>query len=344
MSHEIEQVKTPKQWRLYFDDIGLKEEYIELYVDIVERLYKNKNPIIFEIEHFSKLVGVEVQTLFSMIFSEENFYRQFAIKKKLGGERIITIPSPSLMLVQRWIYKYILKNKKVHYAAHGFNFNKSIITNAKMHVGHKVFLKIDLKDFFPSIPISWVVNYFNQQGYPPKISYYLASFCTFNECLPQGAATSPILSNILFYQLDKKLYKYSKKNNLTYTRYADDLIFSGDYIPLKFRNFVIYLIKEYGFKVNPKKTSLKVNASQNIVTGILIKDDIFVPKKYKRKIRQEMFYINKYDLLSHISNANIKDPNYIYSLQGRINFVISVEPENEEFIRYKNEIDRIIKG
>lgn len=212
-----------------------------------------------------------------------------------------------------------------------------------MHVGHKVFLKIDLKDFFPSISINWIINYFKQQGYPPKIAFYMASLCTLDNSLPQGAPTSPILSNILFYNLDKTLYKFSKKNNLIYTRYADDLVFSGDYISLKFRNFVIFLIKKYGFKINSKKTSLKINASQNIVTGILVKDSVFVPKKYKRKLRQEMFFINKFGILSHIATSNIRDPNYIYSLMGRINFVLSVELENKEFIEYQNKIKAIIK-
>ncbi|AXQ23142.1 RNA-directed DNA polymerase [Acinetobacter wuhouensis] len=343
MLYSIEPVKSPQEWRTYFDNIGLKEEYIEIYLQIIEELYRKKNPIIFEIEHFSKLVGVEVTVLLSMIFSKEKFYRQFKIPKKKGGERTITVPSPSLMLVQKWIYNYILINKKIHYSAHGFNFNRSIITNAKMHVGNKAFLKIDLKDFFPSIPIGWIVNYFKQQGYPPKISFYLASLCTLKDSLPQGAPTSPILSNIIFYNLDKVLYKFSKKNALTYTRYADDLVFSGKYISLKFRNFVIFLIRKYGFQINSKKTSLKVNAGQNIITGILVKDTIFVPKKYKRKLRQEMFYIKKFGLLSHIATTNIRDPNYVYSLMGRLNFVLTVEPENEEFIEYQNYIKRILK-
>ena len=164
MSYTIESVKSPKEWLIYFEDVGVKEEYISIYIEIIEKLYKNKNPIIFEIEHFSKLVGVEVDVLLSMIFSKKKFYRQFKIKKKLGGDRLITVPSPSLMMVQKWIYKNILIGKRVHYSAHGFNFNKSIITNAKMHIGHKAFLKIDLKDFFPSIPINWIINYFKQQG------------------------------------------------------------------------------------------------------------------------------------------------------------------------------------
>ncbi|HAE65433.1 MAG TPA: RNA-directed DNA polymerase, partial [Acinetobacter johnsonii] len=265
------------------------------------------------------------------------------IRFELVHDRLITVPSPSLMMVQKWIYNHILIGKKVHYSAHGFNFNKSIITNAQMHVGHKAFLKIDLKDFFPSIPINWIINYFKQQGYPPKIAFYMASLCTLYNSLPQGAPTSPILSNIVFYNLDRILYKFSKKNNLIYTRYADDLVFSGHYISLKFRNFVIFLIKKYGFKVNSKKTSLKINAGQNIVTGILVKDSIFVPKKYKRKLRQEMFFIGKFGILSHISTAKIRDPNYIYSLMGRINFVLSIEPNNNEFIEYQNHIKRIIK-
>lgn len=333
-----------KSWLSYFDDIGLKDEYALEYQEIMKTLIKNNVPIIFEIEHLSKLVGINVTTLYTMIFSSESFYRSFEIPKKTGGCRTITTPFNSLKLVQKWIYNNILKNKKIHSTVHGFTFQKSIITNANVHKNSNVFLQLDIKNFFPSIPVNWIINYFHDLGYSKKISFYLAKLCCHNDCLGQGAPTSPILSNLVLFSLDKKLNNFSKANNILYTRYADDMTFSGNHIPLSFKNFSIFLIKRYGLKINNNKTKLKINVSQNIITGIQVNNNsILVPRKYKKKLRQELFYIKKFGLISHVTKKRIKDPNYIYSLVGKINFILSVEPNNAEFIDYKSMLQSVME-
>lgn len=335
--------KIVHQWIEYFEDIGLKDEYVQEYSDIIQNLSKNNVPIIFEIEHLSKLVGINVSTLYSMIFCSEKFYRSFEIPQKNGKNRPITTPFKSLKLVQTWIYKNILQQGYIHKSAHGFVKKRSIKSNANLHKNSNVFLQLDIKSFFPSIPLSWIINYFNKLGYSKKNSFYLAKLCCYQDCLGQGAPTSPALSNLVFFALDKRLLNYATKNNIIYSRYADDMVFSGVEITLNFKNFVIHLIKKYGFKVNSKKTKLKINANQNIITGIQIKNKmLFVPKKYKRELSKDLYYIRKFGIVSHVSKKRIKDPNYIYSLLGKVNFVLSIESDNSEYLEYKRELENIL--
>jgi RNA-directed DNA polymerase len=120
-------------------------------------------------------------------------------------------------------------------------------------------LKLDLKDFFPSINLNRIIFVFKSLGYPNKIAFYLASICSYNESLPQGAPTSPILSNIIAKQLDKRLISLAKKYSLKFTRYADDLTFSGKKIPAKFIEYIKNIIEDEGFVVNESKTRLYKN-------------------------------------------------------------------------------------
>ncbi|WP_312307608.1 retron St85 family RNA-directed DNA polymerase [Acinetobacter variabilis] len=333
------------QWETYFQDIGISEQYIEEYLEIISKLSKKKLPIIFEIEQFSKLVGVELNTLYKMIFSPENFYHEFYIKKKKGGHRKIVVPFPSLLLVQRWIYKNILLKCTCHSNIHGFIQKKSIITNARAHIGGRDFLKLDLQNFFPSISLNWVIQYFNELGYPKKISFYLASLCCYEEGLGQGAPTSPFLSNLLLFSLDKRLNNLAKKNECTYTRYADDIVFSGEKITKGFYSLVESIVCDFGLNLNESKTQLRKNKTQNIITGIaVLNDGIKIPKTYKKKIRQEIYYINKYGLMSHLSKIRNKNPTYLLSLLGKINYVLSVENDNQEFKEYQRTLENFIKN
>lgn len=334
-----------KQWENYFKDIGIASEYIDEYLEIISNLSKKSLPIIFEIEQFSKILGIELKVLYSMIFSSESFYHEFYIKKKKGGQRKIVVPFPSLLLVQRWIYRNILLKCTYHSNIHGFVKKRSIITNAQSHIEGRDFLKLDLQDFFPSIPFSWIVNYFHELGYPKKISFYLASLCSYEGGLGQGAPTSPLLSNLLLFSLDKRLNNLAKMSNITYTRYADDIVFSGQKITKGFYFLAKEIINEFGLTLNTAKTQLRKNTNQNIVTGILVKHDgIKIPKLYKKKIRQEMHYISTYGLMSHLSKIRNKNPIYLLSLTGKINYVLSVERDNNEFKRYKDTIENLIKN
>ncbi|MAA96171.1 MAG: RNA-dependent DNA polymerase [Rheinheimera sp.] len=286
-------------------------------------------PVIFELEHLSKIIGVEIRTLQKMIYCSRKFYRSFSIPKRNGSRRQIDAPYPTLLLCQKWIYENILKKTSVHHSAHGFIEKKSIITNALPHKNKKTLLKIDLKDFFPSIPLNWVVNHFLSLGYANNVSFYLASLCSLEGNLCQGAPTSPYLSNILLTGLDNRLTKLAASYCLEYTRYADDMTFSGNYIPHTLIVTIENVISSYGLSVNSEKTRLHLKKGQRIVTGISVSgDSLSVPREYKRALKQEIHFIERYGYISHVSKLKINDPLYLEKLIGKVNFWLQVEPEN----------------
>jgi RNA-directed DNA polymerase len=319
-----------QKWEFYLIDRGLPERLISQYLDYIQILTKQKLPVIFEVEHLAAHIGVEYIELLKMINNPISFYRDFQIPKRSGGKRTISAPYPSLLLCQDWIYEHILKKAKLHHCSHAYRPKKSIISNAKEHLSTKALLKMDMKNFVPSISINWVINYFSKLGYSNNVAYVLASLCCLNEGLPQGASTSPALSNILLKHLDSRLYKLSKKYEVNYTRYADDLAFSGNYIPHKYIDIVSSIITDFGLLVNTNKTQLIVGDKQKIVTGISVKgQNLALPRQTKRAIKQELHYIKKFGLLSHISKLKIKNPYYSQSLEGKLRFWLQIEPDDE---------------
>jgi len=332
-----------KKWRLYLLDRGLPEELISQYIDYIQNLTIQKLPVIFEVEHLAAHIGIDYLELQKMIHNPTSFYRDFKIPKRSGGKRTISAPYPSLLMCQNWIYEHILKKAKLHHCSHAYRPKKSIISNAKEHLNTKALLKMDMKNFFPSIPFNWVINYFSKLGYADNVAHSIASLCCLSGGLPQGASTSPALSNILLRHLDSRLYKLSKKYDLKYTRYADDLAFSGSYIPHQYISVVSSVIENYGLLVNTCKTKLIIGDKQKIVTGISVKgQDLALPRKSKRLIKQEIHYIKKFGLLSHISKLRIKNPYYSQSLEGKLRFWLQIEPDDEfaksslEFITNQN--------
>lgn len=322
--------KILNSWFSFFKNKGITQEISEKYLLYISKLLDNKVPIIFDFNHLALLLGRNENYLASVINSPDNHYRNFRIKKRSGGFREITTPFLALLEMQYWIFNNILKSISINSSAHGFAYKKSIITNAKIHAGQKELLKIDLKNFFPSINLNRIIYVFKSLGYPNKIAFYLASICSYNESLPQGAPTSPILSNIITKQLDKRLISLSRKFNIKYTRYADDLTFSNENIPVKYIDYVTSIINEEGFEINTSKTRLYKKRSKRIVTGISVLDkEIKLPRNYKRELRQELHFIFKYGFSSHVKKKKIRKVNYLYSLLGKVNFWLSIEPKNE---------------
>ncbi len=334
-----------KRWRSYFEDRQVKKEIYDKYIAYIDSLLENNVPIIFNFDHLCLLQGRTNEYLASVINSSINHYRDFEIKKRSGGVRLITVPYPALLEMQYWIYNNILKTISINHSAHGFAQKKSIVTNATIHKGQNQLLKIDLRDFFPSIKINRVVHIFKQLGYPNNVSYYLAAICCYENYLPQGAPTSPILSNIVSRKLDNRLIKLAKKFDLRYTRYADDLTFSGDTIPAKIIEYVKSIVIDEGFEVNENKTRLYKNKGKRIVTGISVtQDEIKIPREYKRKLKTELNFIKKYGLESHVAKKKIRKHNYLFSIAGKVNFWLSVEPNNKYAIDSKKILNDYIKA
>lgn len=322
-------------WIKYFSQVGLPSELIQEYENYIINLEKNKVPIIFEINHLALLLGIKINFLNKIIYSPKNFYRQFEIPKKSGGRRKIIAPYPSLLLIQKWILSNILKNIPINGCAHAFTNDKSIISNCKQHIGNNEVLKLDLKDFFPSIEISRIVVLFNKLGYSENISYILANLCCLDGTLPQGAPTSPILSNLVCRKLDKRLFSLAKKFELRYTRYADDIVFSGQKINVKIMEYAQNIIIDEGFEINNAKTRLYKEKNKKIITGISVSDILKLPRNYKRNLVLELNYILKYGYTSHISKKKIRDINHLPSTIGKVNFWLQIEPKNEFALKAK---------
>lgn len=316
-------------WKQEFLDKGIPEQIVAQYLPYIDKLLSKNLPVIFELEHLTKLVDSDIKTISKMVNSPSKFYRCFSIPKRRGGYREISAPYPTLLNIQKWIYENILLKLEVHDSAHGFIKHRSIISNAENHLSKKCILKIDLENFFPSIPINWVVNLFASLGYARNVSFYLASLCCLRNGLAQGAPTSPYLSNILIRNLDHRLKNFATKYELQYTRYADDIVFSGEFIPESIINVIYKIIEKYGLKVNKTKTTLIIGDKQKIITGLSVSGDALkIPRKLKREIKQEVNFIKRFGFLSHASHLKISDPRYLSRLIGRLNFWLQVEPNS----------------
>ncbi len=287
-------------------------------------------PIILNTYQLSNILGIKWTVLKKVINNSQKMYYNFNISKRSGGKRMISMPNEVLKEIQSLIKKKILSNIKISDKANGFVENKSIITNAKVHLKQEKILNIDLEDFFPSIHKNRVYYIFkNVCGYSNDVSFCLTNLVTYKNSLPQGAPTSPILSNIVTYMMDIRLEKLSEKMGIRYTRYADDITFSGDkyLINTKLLEYVNNIIEDCGFKINEKKTRFASKGSRQEVTGLIINNDtINVPKSYIRQIRQELYYIDKYGIKDHRAKVGFENKYYKEHLLGKILYVKSINP------------------
>ncbi len=318
-----------KTWEEYFQDAALNQELSTKYLAYVDDMQSRGVPPVFEFRHLCLLLGRTEGYLASVVNAADAHYRTFVIPKRRGGYREICAPYPALLECQRWINRNILARGKVHPVSHGFRQSRSIVTNAHPHLGAGQLLKLDLRDFFGSISFTRVVGVFRSFGYPPNVAFYLSRISCRHGVLPQGAATSPFLSNIIAYRMDCRLYGLAKYLGIRYTRYADDLTFSGEAIPRWLAQGVSRIAKEENFELNHEKTRFCRSGQRQVVTGISISClQPRLTRDYRRRIRQEVHYILRYGLVSHVSRRRIREPFYLSSLYGRLLFWKWVEPDN----------------
>ncbi|MEQ9441727.1 MAG: reverse transcriptase domain-containing protein [Cyclobacteriaceae bacterium] len=205
-------------WKAEIEDARLDQEIkaaLQVYVEYCEQ---SELPIIFNLRHLSVLTGLDHILLKKIINSTHSFYYDFSIPKKSGGKRKISAPYPTIAHLQRWISHNILSRFQIHNAATAYIKQRSIIDHVQPHANNYSILVLDLKDFFPSITLMKIKNLFEEIGYPDHISFFLSKICTLKDVLPQGAPSSPPLSNLIGYRIDFKLQEYCTKHRLNYTR------------------------------------------------------------------------------------------------------------------------------
>jgi retron-type reverse transcriptase len=258
------------------------------------RLSLNGLPIIQTLEDFADLTHISQYTLYQLSKNSNEYYKVFDIPKKSGGYRQISQPSKKLKAIQAWILFNILYKLNVSTSSKGFEKGHSIIDNAEPHKFSNEILTIDLRDFFPSINRSKVYNVFKTIGYNSVISAIFTNICSFEDSLPQGSPCSPRLANLILWTLDIRIQGYVGKRGITYTRYADDLTFSG-LSPQKLINIystIRKIIEDEGFKINNNKTRMSGAARAKKVTGLVLSDQGFgIGHKKSNEIRSKIKHL-----------------------------------------------------
>jgi retron-type reverse transcriptase len=184
---------------------------------------------------------------------------------------------------------------------------------------------------------------FPERIYAEPIRILLTMLCYHKDALPQGAPSSPAITNIILYDFDERVGQWCRARSITYTRYCDDMTFSGSFDEKIIEEFVKNELHKMGFFLNEKKTVVAENGRRKTVTGIVVNDKLNVSADYRRKIRQELFYIKKYTLKSHTEKLGTTDTKaYLQSLLGRINYVLSINPNAKDFEGYKNDIIKLV--
>lgn len=313
---------------------GYSEENIRLCLNYAEVLFKNNVPVIYNTSHLSALVGYKKEYLKRAAIYTPAFYRDFQIKKKNGRFRNISEPLPSLKEIQIWILENILANVIVSPFAKAYRKKVGILENLRFHKNQARVYTLDLRDFFPSIKTHSVETIFKSLGYSNLISNLLAKLCTRDNSLPQGAPTSPNLSNIYFRQTDNLIANYCLENKIKYTRYADDLSFSGNFNEEKLFELVKNSVEAIGLNINTEKTKLMKPNSRQTVTGIVVNEKPQVVFHKRNKLRQDVYYIKKFGLADHIKHRKIKQANYLEHLLGQVNFILQINPTDSEFQSY----------
>jgi RNA-directed DNA polymerase len=306
-------------------------------------------PVLSTPADVAKALGLTIPQLRWLAFHTEVatrvHYVHFTVPKRSGGTRTLSAPHRKLAAAQRWIFENIVGKLPAEPPAHGFLPGRSIVSNAAAHAGRAVVLNLDLEGFFPSITFPRVASVFRRLGYSPAAATILGLLCT--ECprrevlyegrkyhvatgprgLPQGACTSPGLSNQVARRLDRRLGGLAAKMGLTYTRYADDLTFSGDeglnerlgYVMARVR----HLAAEEGFAVNEKKTRVLRRSARQLVTGLVVNDRPGVPRDEVRRLRA-ILHRARTEGLDAQNRAGL--PNFRAWLVGKIAYVSMVRP------------------
>ena len=290
--------------------------------------------------------GKEIQTLFAVSNHAEVHYHTAYIPKKKGGRRKLLVPDALLGRIQKNILQNVLAERKVSPYAKAYIKGMGIVENALPHSHAEILLKLDIEDFFENITYLMVYQKaFPEKFFPPAIRTMLAHLCCYNDYLPQGAVTSPMISNLVMYSFDEYIGKWCGERKIAYTRYSDDMTFSGDFEVKEVKHKVRSFLGKMGFLLNEEKTRVLKQYQRQIVTGIVVNEGTNISKSYKRSIRQEIYYCEKYGAKSHLQRRNLSEKEevpYLKQLLGKVNYVLQINPDDKNFQEAKKKIKEML--
>jgi RNA-directed DNA polymerase len=294
---------------------------------------------VFTKSHLAHLLTVSPERLHWLADDTRGHYTCFSVKKRDGGAREIFAPKPDLKMVQRQLLDDLLHRVRLNSHAEGFRKRRSILTNAKRHIGKNAVIKMDVKNFFPSITFARVLGMFVSLGYPRQVALLLTRLVTHKGRLPIGAPTSPAISNIVCRRLDRRFSRLGEKAGFDYSRYADDITISSNNKDVN--NMIPFfkeILREEGFEVNEAKMRILRSGGRQKITGIVVNKKPNLDKNEIRKLRAVIYNCSHKDLrheakrwaehekcLNNPRSYSLRE--FQSSLRGKIHFVRMVNPE-----------------
>ena len=325
-------------------------------------------PVVFSLGHLGRITGINYDFLHASVNrSFESFsYTMFSVKKRSGGRRFIHAVNGKLHYLHQYLNEEILQNIEPHPASYAFHASGGIKQCAEMHCDCRWLLQFDLKDFFYSITEPAIYRIFAELGYKPLLAFELARLCTtvrlpkslyhnvkhsngypLSEIderplpyapqvllgvLPQGAPTSPMLSNLVARRLDMALFRYAQENGFVYTRYADDLAFSASVLPStksigQLKREIISLIRKNGFLENRRKIRIGGPGSKKVVLGLLVDGEKpRLTKELRKRIDRNLYSIEEHGIVAAANHDNFESTyGFFNHISGLISFVHDVD-------------------
>jgi len=239
-----------------------------------------------DVEELARRLDVSPDDLRNM----QPAYAEFTVPKRSGGTRRIAAPSPELKALQRRILRRLLRRLPVHASVTGFERGHSIVSNAAFHARRAVVVRMDVQDFFASTTAKRIRKYFQKIGWNREVADLLVRLCAHEGGLPQGAPTSPRLSNLVNFRLDTRLTALAAKHGAAFTRYADDLTFSfPEDKPSRYRAVIFgakWILDDHGYRIHHKrKLHVRRRYDRQVVTGLVVNERVALPRETRRWLR-----------------------------------------------------------
>jgi hypothetical protein len=295
---------------------ALPDDALGLYSPDVQRLCAQGLPPVVSIRCLATLFGYSAKFVGALFYRTERYYRTFSIPKG-KGRRTIHAPKVALKVIQKWFGFHLAETVKFDESVFGFIKGRSAIDAAALHCGADWIYSIDIADFFPSTPMSKVIEALAELGYPPHGAELISKLCCYNGGLSQGSPASPVLSNLVFRGADAELITIAKEHGLCYTRYADDVVFSGKgEFPEAIKLAVGTVIKSRGWKIAANKERLSKRPNRLKVHGLLV---------HGQKPRLTKGYRNRIRAFKHLLAKDAVKPEDVAKLKGHLSYSQSVE-------------------
>ncbi|MDX2306542.1 MAG: retron St85 family RNA-directed DNA polymerase [Microscillaceae bacterium] len=316
-------------------------------------------PHVKDLLELSQLIQLSREELLWLCYHRQSaridHYTRFQIPKRKGGFRTISAPKSKMRIAQKWVLENILSKVPVHESAMAFLEGKSIVDNAERHLHKNLLIRLDLKDFFPSIKFPRVKGLFKSFGYSPGMATIFALLCTDamrlgaslgdkkyyvalgDRYLPQGSCTSPAISNIICRKLDNRLSKLAQSMGWTYSRYADDLVFSHEDKDAELKNILGLtkkIIADENFILNEEKTLVMRPHQRQTVTGIVVNHDEL--RISRRDLRRFRAFLHQYEQVGQQAMSEKLGKNAIQYGRGYLAFIQMVNPQQAEKIIKKH--------